>query len=674
MDASITQCDHTSDDRPPTPDDRATAGGDLTPLFDKWDPELHEDAVSRPSADAEEGRKAVVAAEDAPHDAEQAQGPNVPDDEAEPPSGHRQERLIDSKMIASFVQRRVEMDAEREQAFNERVKAILTKPTRRDSAPVTDVQDGSQSHVTVGDENSKLPSEITSEMKPTAVGDDEGDGHETNDGATESPSTQVGTVAEDDVIPETATGNDDDKDEPAADDVQRVPLFNSKALDQLLDESTGDLVALEDFGREVNVRAFESDWFGSHNDISRQAILEELLRTGEYTAHVDDAGKLLSDPDEYGLADDVNARITVCVHRERSEDQKREFILRSQTGKRILTYEEQRALKNRLIVVQLRLGVDYESIAKMARVHPNTVRNVENRAAADPNSKLGNTKRPDGRFNPETLEKIAAASKLRAEGKSNPEIAAAFNKDEKTVAKWFKDPPAQGTTKIEDKPDKKAKTRRGASSPQPIKDIAAGDGVPQLHRRALKRLGQGTQAYIDRLQVHAARTRQEVEAVSDIDEMQDFLLCYSLGLALGELRLRNLLSVGGEIDVEEAVPPSDSRPNKADHEPDTILLGTVMAIEPHEVLVALPVGGGGLIDNRDNYLDWHAPPKVDEVVRVRVEGFDWRRGLWKLQEVGAQTPAPAPGAIAGSYRDDRCSPDADLAGRKAGRKEMGVTK
>jgi hypothetical protein len=302
------------------------------------------------------------------------------------------------------------------------------------------------------------------------------------------------------------------------------------------------------------------------------------------------------------------------------------------------------------------------------------VRNVQNRAAADSNSKFGIAKRPDGRLSPENRQKVATARKLRAEGKSNPEIAAVFGQDVETVGKWFKDPPAQGTTTIEDKPDKKAKTRRSASSPQPIKDIAARDGVPPLHRRALDRLGQGTQAYIDRLEARAAETRKDVEAISDIDELLNVSLHFSQGMAMAELRLRNMLSVGGEIDVEEAVPPSDSSPDKAEHEPDTILLGTVMAIEPHEVLVALPVGGGGVIDNRDNYLDWHAPPKVDEVVRVRVEGFDWRRGLWKLQKVGAQTPAPAPGAIAGSYRDDRCSPDADLAGRKAGPKETGVHK
>jgi transposase len=671
--AVIVQTNHDADgggDRPPTPADRTTVSQELPE-----DSVQQAHAIPRPSVAPDYGHESVGAVEDDPRDAEQIQRPDVPDDEAEPPYGQRQGRPSDREMMKLAFGRRAERDAERKQTFDERLKAVLTKPTRQDFAPVSDIQDGSQSHVTVGDENSKLPSEITSEMKPTAVGDDEGDGHETNDGATESPSTLVGTAAADDVIPETATGIDDDKDESADDDEQDVPLFDSKALDQLLDESTGDSVAIEDFDREVNDRAFESDWLGAHNDISLQAIREELLRKGEYTAHVDDAGNLLSDPDEYRLAVEVKARIILCVHQERSKDQKREFILRSQTGKRILTYEEQRELKNRLIVVQLRLGVDYKSIAKMARVHPNTVRNVENRAAADPNSKLGNTKRPDGRLNPETIEKIAAASKLRAEGKSNPEIAAAFSTDEKTVAKWFKDPPAQGTTTIEDKPDKKPKHSRATTPPHPpqtIKDFAAGDGVPQRHRRVLDRLGQDTEAYIDRLQARAAETRRKVEAVSDIDEMQNFLLCYSQGLALGELRLRNLLRGGGEIDVEEAVPPGDSSPNKAEHEPETILLGTVMAIEADKVFVALSVGGGGVIDNHDNCMVWHAPLEVDKFIRVRVTGFDWRRGLWKLQPVALQTPAPAPGAIAGSYRDDRCSPAADLAGRKAGPKDKEV--
>jgi transposase len=632
METSITQRNHVSldisDDRPSTPEPTAVMRQDLTPLYDQWDREAEANSQTPNGTEVAVEPDGDFGADSHDEDAGGGEAVAMPGDLA---------------------------------AADEPTELAVPECQPEWGVAPDDFHAGSPDD-TSDDEDSQQPDIPGGEAEGTPDSEaPEVDDNDVTDLGTEATTTPDVNEAPPGATTE-AVSDAAPADEADDDDEQRLPHLNSKVLDRLLDEASGDLVALEDFDGKVDDRAFESDWFGAHNDISRQAIREELLRKGEYTGHVDDAGNLLSDPDEYRLAVEVNARITLCVHRERSEDQKREFILRSQTGKRILTYEMQRALTNKLIVVQLRLGVDYKSIAKMAGVHPNTVRNVQNRAAADSNSKLGITKRADGRFNPETHTKISEASKLRADGKSNPEIAAAFNTDEKTVAKWFKDPPAQGTTKIEGKPDKKAKTRRSASSPQPIKDIAAGDGVPPLHRQALERLGQGTQAYIDRLKVHAAKTRQEVEAVSDIDEMQDFLLCYSLGLALGELRLRNLLRGGGEIDVE-AVPPSDSSPDKAENEPDTILLGTVMAIEPHEVLVALPVGGGGVIDNRDSYLDWHAPPKVDEVVRVRVEGFDWRRGLWKLQKVGAQTPAPAPGAIAGSYRDDRCSPDADLAGR-----------
>lgn len=220
--------------------------------------------------------------------------------------------------------------------------------------------------------------------------------------------------------------------------------------------------------------------------------------------------------------------------------------------------------------------------------------------------------------------------------------------------------------------EKKRQAANTATKPtKPIGDIEASDGVPELHRRVLKHLKLDTQAYIKLLKDRAAETRQEVEGVSDIEEMQYVVLLHSLGLAFGQLRLRDLLRRAGEIDIEQASRHSDSSPDKSGHEPDTILRGSVIAIEGDEVFLALPVGGGGVIDTRDDCLDWHFPPKVDEVVRVRVGSFDWKRGLWKLQPVARQTPAPAPGAIAtGSDRDERRSPYADLAGRKAGPKEV----
>jgi hypothetical protein len=225
---------------------------------------------------------------------------------------------------------------------------------------------------------------------------------------------------------------------------------------------------------------------------------------------------------------------------------------------------------------------------------------------------------------------------------------------------------------------KQAKDGKGntaaATESESIEDIAASEGVPELHRRALKFLVKDTQDYIDRLKAHAATAQEEVEKVSDIEELLKCSLFCSMGLAFAELRLRKMLSGGGDNDVKEAIPSGNSCPDKADHEPGSILLGTVMAIETGEVFVALPVGAG-VIDNRDNCFDGYTKPEVGKVVRVRAEGFDSKWPTVKCKPLGRQTPAPALGAsVTRSDRDDRCSPDKRLAGLKAGPKETEVTK
>jgi transposase-like protein len=206
--------------------------------------------------------------------------------------------------------------------------------------------------------------------------------------------------------------------------------------------------------------------------------------------------------------------------------------------------------------------------------------------------------------------------------------------------------------------------RKNAAAAKPLEsmeDISASNGLPEHHRRANEHLKRDDHAYIERLKACAAEARKGVEAFSDIDELQNLSLSYSLTLAFVDLRLRKKL-------------PGSSRPNTAGIEPDPVLLGTVMAYEQEEVFVALSSGGGGVIENRSDFLAMYGRPKADEVVRVRVEGFDWKRGLWKLQPQARQTVAPAPGAIAGSDRDDRRRPDTKLAALKAGPKETGVTK
>ena len=93
-----------------------------------------------------------------------------------------------------------------------------------------------------------------------------------------------------------------------------------------------------------------------------------------------------------------------------------------------------------------------------------------------------------------------------------------------------------------------------------------------------------------------------------------------------------------------------------------------------EASVALPVGRG-VIDTRDEYLATRPKLREKGAFRFRVLGFDRKRETWKVKLLGQQTVAPAPGATAAkSDSDDRSSPYADLAGRKAGPKETGVTK
>jgi transposase len=449
--------------------------------------------------------------------------------------------------------------------------------------------------------------------------------------------------------PDDSPANYSIADEPVSDEKQSVPQFNKQVLDSLLDELTGELVALKDFPHEIDDRAFEHEWLGRHTDLTLGVYRAELLKTSKYTADIDEHGKLLGDPVKHRLALENGADITLRIHAGFSPAQKSDFILRAQARDRSRTEAEDRDLKRRIILAGRALGLDYEKIAKMTGVHPNTVRNVEARAAADSNSKFGNTKK-DRRLTASTPENIKEARRLHEEGKSNSEIARLLGVSPATVTKLLADPADP------------------AKAVQAIEDIEATDGVPELHRPM------DTQAYINWLKDSAARTRQKVEGVSDIEEMKNYSLCSSLGMAFANFRLRKLLSGGGETDVKQVTVPRDSSPDKSGHEPDTILRGIVMADEGEEVFVALSVGGGGVIEKRNYCLAMYGPLPVDGVVRVRPEGFDWKRGLWKLRPQGRQTPAPAPGAIAGSHRDDRCSPDTRLAGSKAGPKETGVTK
>lgn len=446
-------------------------------------------------------------------------------------------------------------------------------------------------------------------------------------------------------------------DEAASEAELNVQHLSKQALDSLLDELTGELVALEDFGGEVDDRAFENEWLGSHTDLSLAVFRAQLLKTGRCTFDVDESGKLLEDPVKFPLAQKDGARITLRVYGGLSETQKRSFILLKQARERVRTEAENRELKRRIILEGLVQGLTYQSIAKMAGVHPNTVRNVQDRAAADPNSKLRNTTRPDGRLSPENREKVATARELRAEGKSNPEIAAVFGQDVETVGKWFKDPTSRAKKKHKQKP---------VAAIQPTEDLAANDGIPKVHRAALYRLGKNAQDYSTWLEDAFADAQKEIKAAADnVENVLTLAIYASQRLAAANSWLKSNCSVGGEVDVEES-PPGNLCPDGDRYKPGTILLGTVMDVGQDEVLVALPDGGVGVIDNRDNCLAKYGPLEVGKAYRVRVEGFDPDRNLVILQPQGLQTPAPYDRSTAlGSDCDEESTPDAEDAACEA---------
>ena len=228
----------------------------------------------------------------------------------------------------------------------------------------------------------------------------------------------------------------------------------------------------------------------------------------------------------------------------------------------------------------------------------------------------------------------------------------------------------------------KLKKAAAAKPPQPIKDITATEGVPDLHRRCLDYLGKDASVFAEWLKAAVEKAREDSEArfadadselaADDVEELNKSTLYHIQRANLDTARLRRIVSAGGEADVKEA-PAGDSCSDGAGPtQVGDYLLGIVSSVEPDQVFVTLPVFGGGVIDNHNDGLAKYGLLTAGGEVRVRVAGFDRKRGLWKLQPQGRQTVAPAPGAIAGSHRDDRCSPSMKVAGLKAGPKDKEV--
>lgn len=273
---------------------------------------------------------------------------------------------------------------------------------------------------------------------------------------------------------------------------QAALQFSKQELGSLLVELTEELIAPEDFKGNVDNQTFRNAWLGQHTPISQAAFLAEILRTGEYTEDLDENWVLLSDPDKSSLARKARARITRRVHRGWSENQKKAFILRLQARERSRTVKESRELERRTIEALLALGMSYETIAKMAGVSPNTVRNIETRAANDPNSKLANTKR-DRRLTWSTPENVAEAHRLLAEEKkNNSQIAKALGTTPATIGKLFKDRGPQANAKIKEEPNPTPETAPDQSPPTPSQvdtTRVPDDGIPNVVRLHLEHRG-----------------------------------------------------------------------------------------------------------------------------------------------------------------------------------------
>lgn len=596
-----------------------------------------------------------------------------------------QSRLKETKMdilVAGVgIEQKVELGCERTPS----AACAGVSPAGREDAGITECSAG--------------PGLRQQELEPSPDASVQGDGQDCENAVTPEPSAQndVGVAAggrtefgdggvadANDEEGDSGSSTDDSPansssvDEPVPDEEQTAPQLSKQAVESLLDELTAELVALEAFGREVDDRARENEWLGKHTKISLAVFRVELDRTGKYTFNVDENGVLLDDPVKFRLAQEAGAQITLRVHHGLSEAKKSNFILLAQGRDRERTEAENRELKRRIVLAALLQGLTYEATAELAGVHPNTARNVEKRAAADPNSKHEITQRPDGRFKPETRENIAKAAKLRKEGKSDAEIAEAFGTDVETVGKWFKNPTAQGKTQNKDKPGQKPKTSRGNSAAQSTdvtEDITAKEGIPKGHRLALESTRQDAQAYVEWLEAASAKASKAVDAAADsVEELLKLFLYGSQVAAAANLRLGQLLNTPGEVTDAET-PPGDFCPDSGGCKPGDILQGSVMAIEPDEVIVALSDGSGGtgVIDNRGNCVTWKGPLVQGQIVRVRVEGFDSERGFTNLALLGRQTFSHAECASAfGPRLDNLRSPDTELAGLKAGPKEKEV--
>jgi transposase-like protein len=287
------------------------------------------------------------------------------------------------------------------------------------------------------------------------------------------------------------------------------------------------------------------------------------------------------------------------------------------------------------------------------------------------NSNGGTVSKPDGRRSYSNDLKREAV-RLVKDGKLKADVARQLVMHPKAVERAVKEETKRTSGSGA---SKRVKGEKGStdSSTQPMQvtdAITANDGVPQIHRQALKHLGLAPQVYAERLETFWANAQQNVDKFPDnVDELLNLSLYGSQLTAAAEMKLRQLLHTSSEADLEEAT-PGDSCPDADGYEVGSVHLGTVIGVNPDGVYVALSGGGGGVICDSGTNLTWYSQPEEGKVVRVRVRGFDTQRSLVDLQLLGRQSLAHADCAsVIGQHVDNRTMPYAELSGRKAGPQE-----
>jgi hypothetical protein len=526
----------------------------------------------------------------------------------------------------------------------------------------------------------------------TTGSDDEGHCHETNDGATASPSTQVGTAAADNVTLKTAAGNDDavegDSHEVRATAMTLTevgdvtPGVTAAVIGEVTPaaSSTDNLHATEDSDNKIDDRRFQQHWYGHRTAEGRAALRTTLLTSGKHVAHVDDEDNLLSDPEVYRMARDLDVPITKRVHRGWNHSEKLMFIFKNQGTDRVLTTKEHRKLRNERMRVMLLLEMSYDAIAQRTGVSENTVRSVEDSFTSDTNSKSGIRKK-DRRVKWSTPENIAEARRLRAEKKTDSEIAKALGTTSATISKLFQDPATKARKTNKHKPGKKQTASRN-TAPMPLppemtrrephNNTMPIGHVPWLLKGLLKHLRLDTQAYDERRERSQAKARRAFEtAAGDADELLDLYL-YGISLPIeAHSNCEVLLDSLGK--VRDAL-PDGSLTATDEHEAGNVGVGTVKDVKQDGKPVG-PPDDDCVIDESHYSPPSSAKPDQGNDVRASVINPDADRDLVKRQASGQ--PLATPHACANAMTpnlDDRMSPHVELADRKAGPQAKAVSR